>query len=479
MTDLDLNRLRREWSAAFIGSFLPRSDVPSPRPDLGESELTRALLCARIAMLDGRGYRASEILTLLSESHLFSTPYPEEHELDDLIKAVYWQTRFKGRFSLLDGALLPLDPDDVYLHLLEHWAAQRGRTLTPQQIQRELTQFWGVQDAQVLHTLSSLPPDPLKDYQNLISRLKAEPDVPVRNLAIGAYSHHSAVRAADLWFDRLCWNPNDIQHLFELGDDLARSQAAERVLSNTLAGTAMDSASRTTVSRALSLVRCHLEAVAGTLKGLTSRECDLLRERTADEQFQDGCLKAYLGWADPDFCDSKENRTTTGIWGPLPWWRLATDNKRQQEAAANLLTRRGATLSVDTSDPHTIEFQIREPGLGPSDLSARYSYSLKHVPDVCELLLLARRGRINIDIVGDTEENEWGEWDVLLYGTLVLDLDSELVSDLAQRATRALRARLPRTRDDDLYPGAENSQLSEILQTARFSMPEQGRFETS
>ncbi|AWS41689.1 hypothetical protein DKM19_10335 [Streptosporangium sp. 'caverna'] len=428
-------------------------------------------------MLDGRGYRASEIGALLIGSHLFSTPYPEQQDLDKLIKAVRWRTRFSGRFSLLNGALLPLAPDDVYLYLLEHWAAERSRTLTPGQIQRELTQFWGVKDTRMLQVLSSLPADPLKDYRNLFNRLKSEPDIHARNLAAGSLTHQTAVRAADLWFDRLCWNPNAIQHLFEIGDDLVRSRAAERLLSNTLAGMSLDSALASTVSRALSFVRDHLEAVAGTLEGLSAFERDLIRERTADEQFQDGCLKAYLGWADSSFSGFSENDTARGVWGPLPWWSLATKDEQQREAAAGLLVRRGANLSVDASVPDILDLRITAPGLGSSGLDAHYSYALKHLPDICELLLLARRGRVNIDILGESEADEWDQSEVLLYGTLVIELDGEVVSELALRATRALRALLPPARADDLHPGEENIHLAKILQTAGYSMPEQGRFE--
>ncbi|MEU3168542.1 hypothetical protein [Streptosporangium sp. NPDC006930] len=477
MTDLNLDKLRREWFAAFISDLLLRSEVPSVRPDLGEPELAWSLLCARVAMLDGRGYRASEIGALLIESHLFTTPYPEQQDLDKLIKAVRRQTRFRGRFSPVNGALLPLPPDDVYLHLLEHWAAERSRSLTPGQIQQELTQFWGVKDVRVLQGLSSLPADPLKDYQNLLNRLKAEPDIRARNLAAGSLTHQTVVHAANLWFDRLYWDPNAIQHLFEIGDDLVRSRAAERLLSNTLAGTSLDSALAGAVSRALSFVRDHLESTADTLKGLSAFECDLIRERTADEQFQDGCLKAYLGWADPPFSGFSENNTARGVWGPLPWWSLATKDGQQRDAAAALLVQRGANLSVDASVPDLLDLRITAPGLGSSNLDARYSYALKYLPDMCELLLLARRGRVNVDILGESEADEWEQWNVLLYGTLVIELDGEVASDLALRATRALRALLPPIHADDLYPGGENIHLAKILQTAGYLMPEQGRFE--
>ncbi|WP_155341783.1 hypothetical protein, partial [Acrocarpospora corrugata] len=147
------------------------------------------------------------------------------------------------------------------------------------------------------------------------------------------------------------------------------------------------------------LIQDHLEVIARTLLGLTSLECELIRERTADEHFQDSCLKAYLDWADPPFSGFSENITSRGVWGALPWWTLATKDERQQEAAMGLLIRRGANLLVDTSVYKVLDLRITEPGLGPTSIEGVYSYTLSHLPDVCELLLLARRGRVNIDVL--------------------------------------------------------------------------------
>ncbi|GAA0425337.1 hypothetical protein Acor_78810 [Acrocarpospora corrugata] len=180
MTSLNLDKLRKEWIATQIRDLPGSPLLPRIRLDLGEEDLVRALLVAKIAMLDTTGYQLSYISTHLTESDLFADHYPEQYELEALIKAVRQQTQFSGRFSLLNGSLLPLVPDDVYLLLLEHWAAGRSRTLTPPQLQRELTHLWGVKDARVLEAMSSLSAEPLADYLRFLDRVDTEPDVRIR-----------------------------------------------------------------------------------------------------------------------------------------------------------------------------------------------------------------------------------------------------------------------------------------------------------
>ncbi|ARP72347.1 hypothetical protein LK07_24190 [Streptomyces pluripotens] len=422
------------------------------RDDIGEPRLIGSLLVARIAVQLARGESAANIRDMLASCPVFAAPSPDIDELTELIAKVQFGLEHDGlgnSVAVLDGlGLFPWSPESTYMLLIEYWAAQRGRTVPRTRVERELGELWDIADSRVLAAHSSLPACPLETYPDVWEKLKAEPDFRVGNAgAMMLTQHGGGDRAWEQWMSTRPWSPLKCRHLVSLGGDLVRCQAAQRALNRLLDQAPSGDEFRTVLERAARIIDEQLSRIALAVEGMSAIEYELLRERTSEEHFQDGCLATFqehLLKRYQTYSPFPEHETKHGTWGPLPWWSIALHDEREQQAAEELLVRRGMQLRITAKNQDADELEIicQEPGLGPSGLTARLHFDLRNAVHACELLLLARRQSVAVDFL--TEHiDEWDDREVNLIGTLDIAIGSDISATLADISTRALRRLMP------------------------------------
>ncbi|MFC4961691.1 hypothetical protein ACFPFX_35960 [Streptomyces mauvecolor] len=455
----ELTEQREEWFREMQEGLLQQVracsalDPEHLREDLGSPRLIGTLLVVRIAVLHARGMAEPDICSELAKSAAFSAPTPTSEALTALVREVRFSIEFNGlacSVALGGLGLQPWSPESTYMLLLEYWAAQRGRTVTRSRVEQELHELWDTNDQRVLAALSALPAYPLEGYPDLWKRLKAEPDFRVGNAAAMALGKHSgADRDEERWHNTRTWSILKAGHLVTVGRDLVCCQAARHWL-----GRYMDKAPdgdefRGVLGRAGEVIQEQLDHIVLAVEGMSAIEYELLRDRDADEHFQDSCLATFqeqLLGRHSEFALLDKHETTHGTWGPLPWWAVALHNDRERRAAEELLVRGGLQLRIEARDPSADELVIicEEPGLGPSGLSALLRFDLGSAVHCCELLLLARREQVGLDFV--TEHiDEWDDRELNLVGSLSLSIGEEISGLLASVATRSLRRLVPGT----------------------------------
>ncbi|MEW2402244.1 hypothetical protein [Streptomyces sp. NPDC046862] len=472
---------REEWFRDIQEGLLWHvRDVPALgkdrlRDDLGEPRLIGSMLVARVAVQLARGENTSNIRGMLAASPLFAAPSPDTEELTKLIGKIQFGFEHDGLANtvvVLDGlGLLPWSPESTYTLLIEYWAAQRGRAVPRSRVERELSELWDTADSRVLAAHSSLPAFPLEGYPDLWERLKAEPDFRVGNAgAMTLTQRGGGDQAWERWMSTRPWSTLKARHLVSLGGDLVRCQAAQRALGRLLDQAPSGDEFRGVLVRTAEIIQEQLERIALAVEGMSAIEYELLRERSKDEHFQDGCLATFqkhLLKRYQIFSPFVEHETTHGTWGPLPWWSIALHDERERRAAAELLVRGGMQLGIiaKTHDADELVITCQEPGLGPSGLAARLRFDLRDAVHACELLLLARRQSVAVDFL--TEHiDEWNDREVNLVGTLDIAIGGDIGAALADIATRALRRLMPGASGPALYHDAVPA-LERLLKSSR------------
>ncbi|WUH19551.1 caspase family protein [Streptomyces sp. NBC_00448] len=453
-----LAELREEWFRAIQDGLLWHArDIVALgngrlRTDFGDTKLIGSILIARIAVRLARGERTADIREALAASPLFTVPGPNRDELNELIARIKFGFERDGLAStivVLEGlGLLAWNPESTDMLLIEYWAAQRGRTVPRTRVERELRELWDSTDSRVHSALSALPSSPLEAYPDLWKRLKGEPDFRVGNAgAMVLGQHGGGDRAWDRWMSTRPWNILNARHLVSLGGDLARCQAAQRALARLLDRAPSGDEFRSVLERAAKIIQDQLEYIALAVEGMSAIEYELLRERSRDEHFQDGCLftfQQHLLERYQTFTSFPEHTTTHGTWGPLPWWSIALHDEREQRGAQELLACGGMQLGITAESYGADELFVtcQEPGPGPSRIMARLRFDLRDAVHACEMLLLARRQSVAVDFLTERID-EWDDREVNLVGTMSIDVGGDIGTALTDIATRALRRLLP------------------------------------
>ncbi|MFJ6779698.1 caspase domain-containing protein [Streptomyces yangpuensis] len=461
-----LSAQREKWFREIQHELLRRlRDVPALardrlRPEFGDPTLVRSLLVARIAVQLAQGKSTTTISAALSSSGVFATPCPNTDELSELIAEVqfgYERTGLANSVPFLGGlGLCPWTPESTYMLLSEYWAAQRSRTMPRPRVEQELSQLWDTTDIRVLSAHSSLPSLPLASYPDPWKKLEAEPDLRVGTVtAMMLGERGGADRAWKQWMSTRPWSTLEARHLVQLGGDLVRCKAAQRTIAQYVDGAPVGQSSRAVLARAADFVEEQLKEIALAIESISAIEYDLLRERTVDEHFQDGCLATFskhLLTRSQIYMPFEEHKMNHGTWAAIPWWSLVVHGEQEQRAIEDFLKRGSLQLGVVAGGPDVDELVIscEEPDLGPSWMAARLIFDLRDVVQACELLLLGRRQSVVLDFL--TEHiDEWDDRHAHLVGSLDLSLGPEIGATLTDVATRALRRLLPGSHGPSLH----------------------------
>ncbi|WP_281471963.1 caspase family protein [Yinghuangia seranimata] len=449
---------REQWFREIHHELRGRlGDVPALaqdqlRPELGDPTLIRSLLVARIAVQLAQGKSTTTISSMLFSSGIFATPCPSIDELSELIAEVQFGFETNGlanSVGFLGGlGLFPWTPESTYMLLSEYWAAQRSRTMPRPRVERELSKLWDTADIRVLSAYSSLPPLPLVTYPNPWERLNTEPDLRVGTVTTMMLGKRGGGdRAWEDWMSTRPWSTLNARHLVQLGGDLVRCKAARRTLAQYVDLAPAGHEFRAVLARAAEIIEEQLQDIALAVESISAIEYDLLRERTPDEHFQDGCLATFskhLLKRPQVFTPFEEYMMNHGTWAAIPWWSLVVHGKQEQQAVEDFLKHGGLQLGVAAESPDSNELIIscEEPALGPSWTSARLIFDLRDVVQACELLLLGRRQSVVMDFLTEDIDG-WDDRQVHLAGSLNLSLGPEIGATLTDVATRALRRLLP------------------------------------
>ncbi|WP_329147698.1 caspase family protein [Streptomyces niveus] len=476
-----LSTKREEWFREIHHELLGRlRDVSAftqdqLRPELGDTALIRSLLVAQIAVQLTQGKSTTTISDTLSSSGVFATPRPNADELSELITEVQFAYETDGlanSVSFLGGlGLFPWTPESTYMLLIEYWAAQRGRTMPRPHVERELSELWDTADTRVLSAISSLPSLPLVTYPDPWEKLKAEPDLRVGTVtAMMLGERGGGDRAWEHWMSTRPWSTLKARHLVQLGGDLVRCKKAQQTLAQYVDLAPADHNSRAVFVRAAEIIEEQLKDIKLAIESMSAIEYDLLRERTADEHFQDGCLATFskhLLKRSQVFTPFEEHKMNHGTWAAIPWWSLVVHGKQEQRAVEDFLKRGGLQLGVRAESPDADELVIscEEPGLGPSWIAARLIFDLRDVVQACEVLLLGRRQSVVVDFLSE-HINEWDDRQMHLAGSLDLSLGPEIGATLTDVATCALRRLLPGSSGPPLHHDGVPA-LDRILSSSR------------
>jgi len=441
--------------------------------ELGDSDLVRALLLVRIAVLDARGHTTGDITDLLADSLVFAAPKPEARHLADLVRKTRSRMEYDGltRSAFLLGlGLRAWSPESTYRLLVEYWSAQRARSVTRTRVKRELSRCWEVQGLRLMDACLSLPPYPLEGYPDLWARLKAEPDFRVGNFAALGLSGKGANKQAwERWVERLPFTTYKAGHLVVVGGELVRCTEARRFLREVLNQPYTDDDLRP-VARALYIIEDQLEQLGAAINGLSTIEYDLLRGRTQQEYFQDGCIAAFLNWSlewetRPSGLGVLGSQAVHGVWGTLPWWNITVRDAGEVEAAEAVLKEGMLPLGFecDPADSSRLVLICRKPKTKSMGMRARFVFDLKSLAHACELLLIGRRHNISVDVLREVED-EWEGVESIHMGTLNITADRELIGLITKIAMEALKEALPNDQEAVYDHHWGNQSASEVLQ---------------
>ncbi|CAM5342798.1 GIY-YIG nuclease family protein [Streptomyces lavendulae] len=470
----DLTDLREQWIqkickgiAASAGHhpLLAPARIASDPKDL---DLLRALLVLRIAVLDARGRSMAQIAELLANHPLFADPKPDMDQLASLVKHVRGFMEYNGLTGsvvLLGVGLRAEDPESTYALLLGHWSGRLAQAATAVRSARELTRYWGGVDFPgAAEALAPRSLAPLEAYSGTIwSRLNAEPDTRVQHAASVALFRRSS-EVHGLWLNR--FSAYGAEHLRQLGTEVASCTAARGDLRDAIGRRRLSHASRPVVTRALDALDEQLEMLAGAIGCLSATERDLLRNRTQQDRFQDACILTFLNRA-LDFRQGyrvgscvPDVQAVHGTFGPLPWWNVIVQTEEETEAARAALGEGVLPIGFerDPGHAHRLLLVCRKPRTESLGMRAHFTFDLENPAHACELLLLARRSGVPIDLYAHSR-NDQDEWEVesTHLGTLYAPIGQELADLITEAATDALNRAFPGARDcdHDRYEGVE------------------------
>ncbi|WP_329462236.1 GIY-YIG nuclease family protein [Streptomyces sp. NBC_01431] len=458
MTDL-----REQWIqkicagiATSVGSHHPLLDTARIVGNPSDLDLLRALLILRIAVLDARGLSAAHITGLLAKHPIFADPKPDIDQLTSLVEHV---RRHMERDGLVGSVLLfgvglrAENPESTYALLLDHWSRRLARAATAAQVARELARHWGV-EAPAEEALMPLSAVSLDAYSDTIwSRLEAERDARVRH-AISVALLKNGSEAHRLWLQQ--FPAHEAMHLWKLGADVACYTAAEGRLREESRQIRKSHALRPVIARALELVNEQLETLGEAIGCLSDTERDMLQARTHQERFQDACILTFLNQSldvrqsYPGSSCVPDAEAVHGTFGPLPWWNIIVRTEAEAEAALAAFTEGVLPLGFERDPEHRNRLLLicRKPRTESPGIQAHFAFDLDNPGHACELLLIAKRSGVPIDLYAQAH-NEYDEIESTHLGTVYAHIGPELASLITEAASDALARSLPDFRDGD------------------------------
>ncbi|MEV7196845.1 GIY-YIG nuclease family protein [Streptomyces sp. NPDC093510] len=219
---------------------------------------------------------------------------------------------------------------------------------------------------------------------------------------------------------------------------------------------------RPAVARALELVNEQVETLEKAVGCLSGSERDMLRVRTRQERVEAACVQTFLGQA-LDFRRSHPGSSFVpgaaavhGTFGPLPWWNIVARTAAEAEAAHAACAEGVLPLGFerDPEQQNRLLLICRKPRTEMPGLQAHFVFDLDNPGHACELLLIAKRSGVPIDLYAQSD-NEHDEIESTHLGTVYAPIGPELARLITEAATKALARYAPHSCDRDGYEGIE------------------------
>ncbi|MER5558811.1 GIY-YIG nuclease family protein [Streptomyces sp. NPDC002506] len=451
----------------------PALDAARLAVDPRNLNLLRALLILRIAILDSQGLSTTQVIELLAQHPDFSDPRPDEDQLASLVKRVRWRMEYDGLTGsvLLFGlGLRAQDPEGTYDLLLGQWARQRCRTASPAQVANELRRHWGVETPDRASALMPSSLTPLETCSGTIwSRLEAEPDRRVRTAVAMAHNERGH-EARSLWSERFP-AASAAGHLWRLGTESAGCLAARDWLVEATRRPQLERALQPVMTSALAVIDEYLDTLTKAIECLSDTERAVLRSGTQQERFRDACIRTFLNHSlalrGPGRGGSFlfDVQTAHGTCGPLPRWSIIVRTPQETEAAQAAVSEGVLPLGFERDPEHSSRLLLvcRKPRTESQGMCARFAFDMDNSAHACELLLLAQRAGVPIDLYAHAV-NEYDEIESTPLGALYVPIGQELANLIREVAIDGLNRTLPGARDRNYDVDDEIEALAGALQ---------------
>ncbi|MFG1642656.1 GIY-YIG nuclease family protein [Amycolatopsis sp. NPDC049252] len=139
------------------------------------------------------------------------------------------------------------------------------------------------------------------------------------------------------------------------------------------------------------------------------------------------------------------------MWGPLPWAAITVRDDGQEHAAVGALEEGTLPLGFerDQTQPDRLDLVCRKPRTQSPGLRAHLTFDLTNPVHASELLLIARRGKICVDVLREPDYEQDENAHPVHLGTLRVTAGRELTEFLTDVASKALKARPPGSWEPD------------------------------
>lgn len=449
------------------------------RVDLGDVDITRAILVTLIVERHLKGETSSSITKLFHPLEIFASLLPLD-ELDSLVRQVYrrWENGllWNSMNVRLAGTRI-WNPSVMSTSLIEYWTSQRALVVPRKRLERELVGFWslGVEIPELIDAWLNRPPRPFADYVDNHDLFDGE-DPKVFRLGLACLTSSWARKDVERWSDSLTWGHGNMVFLHQVGIQLRELRSAQPFLER---ATMMEDFPKNLVEPAKRVREIMAEQENRhhrILSSLTSHEVFLLTDQDEDEVFADACATVYVA-QDPENTRNDPMETSVGMWGGIPWGSIVVRGEKQIEAAKKVLESR--VLKIDLAIPagssSLLSLTLDMPPLRATRVDAEFAFSPRKAHDLFRLLLLTLRRELCVEFVELRWNAEWEREDSFPIGTHSLGLDDDLVENILPWALTRLRKLLPQgplAEDQDLgYITSGRGPLAELLRRSTHSDP--------
>ena len=444
------------------------------RNDLGDVNLLRGALVARIGQLLLKGEQSASVVEWVRSSEVFLAPPPDRETAEALVQHVQERIAesglWEGSTPWKMGVRL-WDLEGLSELLLEYWTSQRSAVVPRERLRHELTGCWGVKDPRTLDKWTLIPHDPFS-YDVGREGLRSN-DKDTLSLARQCLEHAYVKGVVADWAACFSWEQSEIPHLFRIGSAIKEAWPAKETLESAAELTGIPARPEKVHFATMDTLLRHGDEHHEALGNLTNYERSLVESPDEDRLFTDGCIDVYtshLPWDNR----LRLEESGPGNWGPFPWWSVVVDGPRQVEAAQRALARKSHSLlcHVPQTDAAPLVLALDSPMLTSTKVVSEFWFYPRLARELCQLLIIARRGSIAIEFCERSFVDVGYGVGINLasLGVYLLDLPPEQTLVIESWATGCLRELLPTNpsaRRAEFEPdGLLALALSELLTTS-------------
>lgn len=441
------------------------------RADLGDIDITQAVLVTLIAERHLNGETPDSITKWLHPLEVFASPVPME-ELSSLVREIHRRWENHSLWSLVNmsmGGTGLWDPSRVSDALTEYWTSQRAAVVPRERLRRELVGCWGlgVEIPELIDAWLERPLGPFDDHVENFDIFDGE-ERKVAGLGRACLHSTLARKSSRQWAESITWDYSRQTYLVRFGRQIRQLREARVFLDLSMKTDGFPENLIIPSRRVRELMAEQEQRHRRTLSALTAHEVFLLGDRDEDHLFTEACATVYIAQNVENTREDPE-RTSVGMWGKVPWGSIVVRGEEQVAAARKVLGHRvlkvGFSLPAGASASPRLFLDMRP--LNDAGVDAGFTFSPREAHDLCRLLLIIQRRSFCLEFVELRWNEELEHDEAFPIGTYNLPLDGDTVDKVLPWALSRLRRLLPKgpMSDDQLLsfirPG--HGPLAELL----------------